>query len=339
MTADKRLQSWSGKTIRLEQIRTLLGADTEEELYRQITDAQDRGILSPVKASGGSGNRQFPLYLKYRILSGEEDGELQREIALLHPALVKNGYLGANPKLYKKYREPLRKLDRYLFAGGGSVPVSRKERSFAIFDEEKQLEDAAFCAFLRRAGLSEKELGFYETPEYCFNDFIPARKENMTLLICENKDIWFNIRRRMYEDGAGEIFGTAIDGAVYGCGNRVSARGALEQYLRFMGAGRARCLYWGDIDRAGLNIYLSLVKNNPDREIGLFVPAYVRMLEKAEGRQLPDSGDRRGLTGDYGPVLALFPEPLRERLQDCLERNKRIPQEIISYENLLTEMR
>ena len=161
----------------------------------------------------------------------------------------------------------------------------------------------------------------------------------MTLLICENKDIWFNIRRRMYENGARELSGTPIDGVVYGCGNRISEAGALSEYTRFMGTNHVEYLYWGDIDRAGFNIYLSLLKNNPGLSIRLFVPAYEKMLQLAGKHDIPDSHDHRERMGDYESIYRLFAEEYRELLTAFIDNNKRVPQEIISYETLLEAMR
>lgn len=57
---------------------------------------------------------------------------------------------------------------------------------------------------------------------------ISLKKEQYGLLICENKDIWFNIRRCMFENNYKSLFGMHIDGVVYGDGNKVSQKkGAL----------------------------------------------------------------------------------------------------------------
>lgn len=339
MEIETRLKAWKRKTIDLSELDLLLHAGSDAERYSLISDAVENGCLSPVKASGTNGNRAQPLYLKYRITIREDDLAAIGEIALLHPSITKNGYLQSKPDLYRKYGEEIRKLNRFLFAKKSGVPVSRKERSFEIFDDEKALDNSSFCNLLEHLDLNAEALGYYKTPEYCFNDFIPAPKQQLTLLICENKDIWFNIRRRMYEDKADKIFDTPIDGVVYGCGNKVSEAGALSEYTRFIGAEHVRYLYWGDIDRAGLNIYLSTLKSNPELDIRLFVPAYETMLELSENRTIPDSEDHREQMGDYDAIYGLFAGVAAERFRKAIEANKRIPQEIISYEYLLTCMR
>lgn len=339
MNIETRLKSWSKKTISKSELETLLHTSSDAELYNLVSEAVEKSVLSPVKSSGTNGNRIYPIYLKYRLTVTEDYSETLADIALLHPSITKTGYLQSKPELYLKYKNQLQKLNRYLFHTFPSVQVSKKERSFEIFDEEKQLEDNSFRSLLERLGLTAGVLGYYNTPEYCFNDFIPERKTQMTLLICENKDIWFNIRRRMFEDSSRSIFGVHIDGVIYGSGNKISEAGALSAYTQFMKADNVQYIYWGDIDRAGLNIYLSLVKNNPDLHIQLFTPAYEEMLRLAETRDIPDSTDHRERVQDYEPIYKLFSDEMRCCIEGYIDANKRIPQEIISYETLLTIMR
>ncbi len=336
---DTKLQSWSRNTIEKYELEKLLQTRSDAELYRLIEDAVFRGSLMPVKAAGTNGNRTYPVYLKYRIRKNDKQEDMQKEIELLHPAMLRSSYLQKHPNAYLMHRVALLRLNEYLFRSQHSVPVSKKERSFEIFDEEKQLEDRSLCTLLDKLGLTPDVLGYYETPEYCFHDYIPQRKDKMTLLICENKDIWFNIRRRMYEDNASVLFGVSIDGVVYGNGNKISMPGGLKSYTDFLGAGDVRYLYWGDIDREGFNIFLSVGRSNPGLVIKPFVEAYSEMIRLSEGRRIPDSTDHRERMGDYSELFACFPVELEAKLKEYIRENKRIPQEIISYQSLLHVMR
>lgn len=297
-------------------------------------------MLSPVKSAETNGNRLYPVYLKYKVLLPQDTYEAEaEEINSLHPQLQNNGYLRTKPEEYKKYRFLLQKLDRYLFSSvENKISISRKERSFEIFDEEKALDDKTFCALLERIGITQNVLAFYDTPEYCFNDYIPDRKAQMTLLICENKDIWFNIRRMMFENNARNIFDTHIDGVIYGCGNKVSGLGALTTYTKFIGSD-VKYIYWGDIDRAGLNIYLSTVRANPDIDIKLFVKGYETMLHLAQTKNIPDSADEHNRIDDYSQIFNLIDPNLRTLFEQSIQENKRIPQEIITYAFLKENMR
>ena len=336
----EKLKKYGKKTISKTDLETLFVVSSEEALFGIISVLSEKQILSPIKSSKTNGNRLLPVYMKYKVSLPQDTYEIElKEISSLHPLLQNNGYLQTKPEEYRKYHFLLQKLDRYLFSrAGNEISISRKERSFEIFDEEKALDDKTFCALLERIGITADSLAFYDTPEYCFNDYIPDRKAQMTLLICENKDIWFNIRRMMFENNATNIFDIHIDGVVYGCGNKVSGMGALTTYTEFIGS-EVKYLYWGDIDRAGLNIYLSALRANPNIDIKLFVPAYEEMLRLAQTRNIPYSDDERNRIEDYSRIFDLFDQKLRNLFEQSIQNNKRIPQEIITYAFLKENMR
>ena len=336
----EKLKKYGKKTISKMDMETVFATSSDEELFEIISVLSEQQILFPIKSSKTNGNRLYPIYLKYKVSLPQDTYESElKEMSALHPLLQSNGYLQSKPEEYKKYRLQLQKLDRYLFyRSENEISISRKERSFEIFDEEKTLDDKTFCALLERIGITADTLAFYDTPEYCFNDYIPDRKAHMTLLICENKDIWFNIRRMMFENNATNIFDIHIDGVVYGCGNKVSGMGALTTYTEFIGS-EVRYLYWGDIDRAGLNIYLSAVRANPNIDIKLFVPAYEEMLRLAQTKNIPDSDDERNRIEDYSQIFGLVDQNLRTIFEQSIQNNKRIPQEIITYAFLKENMR
>ena len=342
MNIHEKLLSFGKKNIDLEELLKMLGLSSldSEKCFEKIHTLQNQELIEPVKSSKTNGNNKYPLYNRYRILiKNEVSEETKSEINSLHPRLQSGGYLIRHFELYEKYRDEIQVLSRYLFQNSDTEYISRKERSYEIFSKEKVLDDKGMKNLLSILHISKDDLKFYDTPEYCFHDFIKERKEEMTLLICENKDIWFNIRRRMYEDRADALFNILLDGVIWGGGNNVSKAGALSAYTRFLRVDRVRYLYWGDIDREGLNIYLSLKRSNPGLDIRLFEPAYEEMLRLAAGRSIPDSDDHRERVGDYSGIYQIFPENVREALEKSIEENKRIPQEIISYEKLLEVMR
>jgi hypothetical protein len=336
----EKLKRFGKKTITKRELESIFHVSADMDLFGIIVQLSEENILSPVKNAKTNGNRVYPTFEKYKISIPQDTYATElKEINALHPLILQNGYLQIRPEEYIKYRPLLKKLDRFLFSGlKGCQEVSRKERSFEIFDEEKVLDDKTFCAFLFRLGITQDMLQFYDTPEYCFNDYIPHKKPHMTLLICENKDIWFNIRRMMFESHTRIIFDTPIDGVVYGCGNKISGAGALTSYTEFIGS-EAEYLYWGDIDRAGFNIYLSTIRNNPTLNITLFAPAYEAMLRLAQARNIPNSQDERERMDDYSSIYNSICKDLHTALADSIEHNKRIPQEIISYASLQKIMR
>ena len=338
MDIKAKLQRFGKRTITLEELSSVTNTVSSDvrNLYTRIQEVCELEYIEPVKNSGKNGNISYPLYKKYRILVKEEaDNETIDEIRKLHPLLLRSGYLSANPLEFQKNRAVIECLSAYLFGDKDVTFISRKERSFEIFGHEKTLDDSIVKTLLRKLQITESELGFYDTPEYCFHDYIPVRKEHMMLLICENKDIWFNIRRRMFEDGVKGLFGIPIDGVVYGEGNKVSDRtGALEEYVKFMGEPDVKFLYWGDIDREGFDIFRRTKDANDRLDISLFVPGYKKMIERAKNIELEDSPSSKKQGMHFDDLINEFSDDERNFLTDIFDNNKLIPQEIISYKYL-----
>ncbi len=335
MDIKNKLLTYGKKSIKLEDLIDVLKIKTADtkSLFDMVSELVDASILEPVKNSGQNGNRKYPLFKKYRILIREESSEeVEKKIRQLHPALQRTGYLSSHVQEYLKHRDVIECLNVFLFSRKEGEPISRKERSFEIFGREKVLDESEVKSLLRRLEISESDLGFYDTPEYCFHDYIPERKNDLTLLICENKDIWFNIRRCMFEDHFKNLFGVAIDGVVYGNGNKVSNKtGALVEYVRFMGNPNVVFLYWGDIDREGFDIFRRTRDVNDSLEIKLFLPGYRKMIERAQNICLEDSPSSKKEGVSFADLFEDFSAEEQQFLNRVLEDNKLIPQEIISY--------
>ncbi len=333
----KKLINYSKKrkTITVEELLEIHGNSNRfrEEVYRLAED----GIISPVVKSGTDGNLARPLYKKYRINIAEEKQDCTVEIHKLHPKLIANGYLKKKPEAYLKNKDIIIMLDKYLSVKNDSVKMSRRERSLVIFNDEKILDEN--LDFIKAIGFSADELGYYVTPEECFCDYIPVRKNDMTLLICENKDIWFNMRRLMFENNCCELFGQHIDGVIYGQGNAINGKGKFTAYADFLGVENVTFLYCGDIDRAGFDIFFKLKSEADTLKIELFREIYMRMLDLCNVDLLPDSKDGRNIAVDTDKIKELFNEEYLYKINLILNKNKRLPQEIINMKILLENMK
>lgn len=335
MDVNSKLLAYGKKSITLEDLTDILKVEASDAktIFYKVSELIDASILEPVKNSGHNGNLRYPLFKKYRILvKAELSEDVEKQIRQLHPALQRTGYLSSHVQEYLKHRDVIKCLNVFLFSRNAGEPISRKERSFEIFGREKVLDDSEVKSLLRHLEISDSDLGFYDTPEYCFHDYIPERKNNLTLLVCENKDIWFNIRRCMFEDHFESLFGVAIDGVVYGNGNKVSNKaGALVEYVRFMGNPNVTFLYWGDIDREGFDIFRRTRDVNDSLNIKLFIPGYRKMIERAQSICLEDSPSSKKEGVSFENLFESFSAEEQHFLNRVLENNKLIPQEIISY--------
>lgn len=331
----KALQDFPRKRITLEELSRL--CSDPEQLNEQIKELNNKGVLVPVKSSGTNGNRKNPLFMRYTICIENTIQVSPDEIYALPPRLLANGYLLRNRMQFVNNKAFLRRLSEWFTNHEGNDMMSRRERSFSIFGEEKELDN--HLRLLEAIGISGDTLRYYETPEQCFSDYIPVQKPTMTLLICENKDIWFNIRRLMYESEANTLFDTRIDGVIFGQGNDITGRDKFRSYAAYLGADAVRFLYCGDIDRAGFDIFLRLCKAAEELHIELFLPAYQKMLELSRDIQLPDSEDRRCIIPEMPGILPMFQSGEQKHITQILQDNKRLPQEILSYPVLAENMR
>lgn len=309
------------------------------DFYHSIMELMDDGFLQPVKAARTNG-RYPPLHNKYRIIKPKEDYSSYFDgIRQLHPDLNISGYL-QKPEVYQKHQQIVEGLSHYLWYSKELLvqPMSRKERSFSIWSQEK-LIDKHFSLVrdvLRFNGLGEDYLNYYDTPEPFF-EYVHSRRNQMVVLILENKDTWFTFRKLMQDTGKNVFAGTEVDVLIYGEGNKISKKGALEQYDAGMLRGKAEqgghFLYFGDLDREGIRLFYRVRKANPHLDIQPFARLYHLMLELAEGVDLPKSPDRRGITAPVAEFASLLAADA-ELLTTILEKGTFIPQEIVNYQVL-----
>jgi len=296
------------------------------------------GIVAPVKSSGLNG-RLPPLSNKYRIIKPMEDysGYL-KSIRRLNPALNISGYL-TRPEMYKKHHDIVEGLSLYLWYSAGLLeePMSRKERSFSIWGREKLLDEhfALVREVLRFNGLGEDFLNYYDTPEPFF-EYVHNRQKQMTVLILENRDTWFTFRKLMQDTGKNIFAGTPVDMLLYGEGNKISKRGALEQYDSDMLRGKTgqvgRFLYFGDLDLEGIRLFFRAREANPSLDIRPFTGLYLLMLKLAEGMELPESPDKRGVEAMLAEFASMLGLDRIGVLTVFLEKGRYIPQEIVNHQ-------
>jgi len=331
----KALQDFPRKRITLEELSRL--CSDPEQFSEQIKELNNKGVLVPIKSSGTNGNQKNPLSMRYTICIENTIQVSPNEIYALHPRLLANGYLLRHQMQFVNNKFFLCRLSEWFTNHEGNDMMSRRERSFAIFGEEKELDN--HLRLLEAIGITGETLRYYETPEQCFSDYIPFRKPTMTLLICENKDIWFNIRRLMYESEVNTLFDTQIDGVIFGQGNDITGKDKFRSYAAYLCADTVHFLYCGDIDRAGFDIFLRLCKAAEEMHIELFLPAYRKMLELSCSIQLPNSEDGRCIIPEMSEILPQFSIDEQKLITQILQENKRLPQEILSYPVLADNMR
>lgn len=301
-----------------------------KDFVSAVAELVSEGVLTPVKASGTNG-RSPALYNRYHILDEEIDycGELLF-VRKLYPGLNMEGYR-KHPEMVRADHMDLKRLSDFLWEHEEELdlPMSVNERSFAIFGREKAIkEERRVKAILKFNGLDDKALRIYRTPEPLF-DFVCRETVESKVLILENKDPWFTLRKLAREQGlAGWL---DFDVLLYGEGKKITDRmGRLTDYDQWVLGGTNQYFYFGDLDWEGIAIYLNLRRKNPNLTISLCRDLYKAMLEAAKGVSLPEmkAGQKKCEADEF--LMAFSPRE-QKMMMDILESGRYIPQEIIGY--------
>ena len=132
MNHQQKLKSFGKKLITKDELSALLSIREDSQLYNEIHQLEEQGILSSVKSSGTNGNRLYPIFMKYRITIPKESYEADLvEISQLHPSLLRTGYLTDKPEQYRKYRAVVQTLNRWMFSDPDlTIPDSSDQYSW-----------------------------------------------------------------------------------------------------------------------------------------------------------------------------------------------------------------
>lgn len=242
-------------------------------------------------------------------------------------------YYQNNLEAYDKERRDVLSLSSFLQNSAALLTkqVSYNERSFQIWQREKFLLQGAGKKILSHCGLELAKLNCYSTAEP-FAYFAATRAVPQKLLIIENKDTFFSMRKHLLA-GNNQLLGENISTVIYGAGKRVVSyfqefNASAEPYML---ADGNELLYFGDLDCEGIGIYETLAESFVEQgEIKPFIPAYLAMLTKAGNyKQLPPTkkDQNRNLQGTF---FSYFPADAQAQMQSILQNDLYIPQEILT---------
>ena len=336
MNIDNKIKNFKKKFIFLNEIEEIYDVNSYHELFEIVKFLENENILTPIRNKSNLNGKIPSLYLKYKII--EDEGKkitLENEIKSLSPYLAINKYL-KNMEKYMEHREVLLELDYFLKHSFDKLKIklSKNERAFQIWGYEKMLDSSLTKSVISYNDLSDM-LNYYLTPEPFF-DYIPSIKSNMNILIIENKDTWYTLRKLMSENNNKSInlLGIMIDGLLYGEGNKITKENAIWEYEHDVINEKINFYYWGDIDFSGIDLFERVKKANVSCNINLFSNVYVKMVELSENIELKNILKNQHKF-DYTNFLnELKNEKISIAIKNILELNKYIPQEILNYAEL-----
>ncbi len=328
------------KKIDLNNIRDYLNISDYTQLYNAICSLIDEEVIKPIKKSGTNGMKPA-LYNKYFIIDEQKDYSMYKdEINFnLNPTINTSYYL-KNISKYIEDRENILKLSIFLDKSKHKLEntISKNERSFQIWQKEKFLSDGKGEKLLKNLGFDLSFLNIYETTEpiayYSVNKNVPQN-----ILIIENKDTFYSIRKYLMETSCNQILGQNISTVIYGSGKKI-----YKSFSDFKLCGEPyffdknnRILYFGDLDYEGIIIYEGIYEMFKDNiEIELFNNAYTYMIDKyiSNNIELPDTKEFQN-KNIRDIFLNNFNEKYRELILDILTSGRYIPQEIINITDIM----
>lgn len=271
---------------------------------------------------------------------GESETALREQIVQLDPRLWMNGWLLSHPGAFTLYERELRGIDAALQEGELPGDLTRRQLAYKMGGNEKFFEYGADGHKLLRAMGADDLIGHRLVPKADMLYHVPRRRKSMKILVTENLDPWLDVRDLMYEDGRSLILGERVHGVVLGGGNPVIENNRLSGLLETLGAETIEVLYWGDIDRAGLNLLQRLQAMLEGRyKVTPFMPAYRLMLERAMERYPdPDQNERTTQENvevqDFSPMLEGLSDEQAAYFSAIIQKCGLIPQEILTKQDL-----
>lgn len=323
------------KRITLDEIEHKLHAESYEQLCIYIYKQIERGSLKPVKASKTNGKKPA-LYHEYWITNTDKNTDYsayEEELKYKMSTKISVDYYLRHLGQYIQDRDWVLQLNDYFLQEQEPVlPISKNERSFQIWGREKFLQLEQGRKILKRCGVEPSQLAYYETSEplACYSSH---RRTPQNLLILENKDTFYSMRRHLLEQQE-KIFKVPFGTLIYGAGKGIlrsfqDFSFCVEPYMR---AEENQIYYFGDLDYEGIGIYERLAESfeRQQYQIQPFTQAYEKMLEKAQAaRELPMTKEKqnRRISERF---FSFFTDQTVNRMKEILESDRYIPQEILN---------
>ena len=291
----------------------------------------------------GKGGPSHPTQLSevpYVRRGGPAETEVRAKILELDQRFWMNGWLLSHPSAYTLFERQLTAINDALVNGALPGDITRRQLAYQMGGDEKFFEYGSDGHKLLRAMGMEDVIRHRPMPKPDLLYHAPRRRKHMRVLVTENLDPWLDVHDLMYEEGRTTILGERIHAVVLGGGTPILEHNRLALLLDTLGADSVEVLYWGDIDRAGIDIMTRLRdvlgENYP---FAPFTPAYQLMIDKAMERYPDPADNEQTCQVNLGmPDMSLMCEGLTEEAaayaRSVVGGCRLIPQEILTRRDL-----
>lgn len=323
----KALQNHKTIYIFERELVKLTGLENYPDYLNTVNHLVSEGVIEGVKAAGMNGKIPHS-YKKFRILKSNEKTPLLEKLNYLYPGFNTDYYSRNSSELEKDYK-CIQVLSDFLNRNKELKPSSLNERSFEIFTDEKFLTSSAGNSILCNLKFPLERLNIYKTREPFFDFYIEEPENN--ILIIENKDTWYSLKRVMLENGRLILCGRKFNILVYGEGWKILDSFEFIEEKTYK--DRVRDIYYiGDLDYVGISIYNRLNEKYQEFEIKPLVELYDLMIEMSRGLNLKTMklNQKRYKINEFMELLTNGRE-----LAELFKARKYIPQEILGYQYFL----
>ena len=348
LVTDRKNKSFTFESLE-ETLTQMLGYDkfVEDNVYEQLVETLntliDEGAIKGKVTKGRTATRGGT-YKEFSLIAQKEqlsENDL-REIRLSYHPLMQMRFYVSNAVQYKKDYTYLSQINDFLRnkASYANEEISKNQRSYEIFRDEKFFGSDVCKKILKRISLDEQVFNFYETYEPFF--YYRCRVQNTekkyrNALIVENNDTFYSIKRMIQRTKKRFAFDDVeIDLLIYGEGNKINRSIEFIEEIKDS-SEEVTFYYFGDMDFEGFSIANKLMTNNPDYKILPAFHLYQQSLKKVAS--FDELGfiknDQKKYEPSHNEFLNLLDASSKESIIALLSEGKYIPEENLTELELM----
>lgn len=313
-----------------------IGNYSYQEFVNIVRELELDGKIIPVKKKQKIHNGKVPsLPVEWRILSELIEAKWNiGQFLTLAPVLDLSYYQRHPEEQTEIVWSRISAVSAYLRDPEPKVWVSREERSYQLFNDEKWLDSSEGRAFLNRIKKSLLDLyarNYGEPFVYWLQPGL-LTSDVRRILIVENRSL-FHSCKRIVEEGL-DVYGLAPELLIYGRGQHIVSSLSYLEDLR-VPVSSAIIWYAGDYDPSGFAIYHSLKSTYPEYPVQLAYSLYEETAKQANHSVpvKPGQPQNREQTALFFEEIKLFPLIL-DKAEQSWNNRVRFPQEAISYQSM-----
>ena len=207
--------------IQLKDIMSQHSDMEYQQLYAYVMELIKNKALEPMKTAKSNGRTPALPISFWRYEEETDYTDVYEELKYKYHPLINTSYYRKHPERYEADKHNLQLLSNYLKNHSNLLKIKEtmNERSFEIFHREKYFQREGGLEFCKRVAIDADKLAFYETSEP-LSYYSYSKQAPQNILIIENKDTFFDIRRYM-NTGCNHILGKEFGTVIYGAGKGI----------------------------------------------------------------------------------------------------------------------